>query len=78
MISTRNTTLINQVLSQLKSENERLVNEITQLIYWFRGGLTRDEAWQLTVYEREQSIEFINERIKAAGELMKKGITAFI
>lgn len=78
MIGTNNQGLIQQVISIYSTENNNLVDQLLSILYWFRGAITREEVWQLTPYEREKSIEFLNKRFKEAGDMMKKQIPVFI
>lgn len=43
-----------------------------------RGSLNRDDVWAQSHVEREMIIEFLNERFKDAGDMMKKQIPVFI
>ena len=47
-------------------------------MYYFRGSLTRDDAWALTYVERELCIDFLNRRFKEAGDMIKNKISPFI
>ena len=78
MIGTRNQGLIQQVISSYSSENDNLVDQLISILYWFRGAITREDAWQMTPYEREKHIEFLNKRFKDAGDMMKKQIPVFV
>lgn len=78
MIGTRKPELIQQVIDTYNRDNDLLVDQILSILYWYRGAITREEVWQLTPYEREKSVEFLNKRFKDAGELMKKQIPVFI
>lgn len=78
MIGTRKPELIQQVIDTYNRDNDLLVDQILSILYWYRGAITREEVWQLTPYEREKSVEFLNKRFKEAGELMKKQVPVFI
>ncbi len=78
MISTGKTELIEQVINAFSRENDQLVDQLLSILYWYRGAITRDDVWQLTPYEREKYIEFLNKRFKDAGDMMKKQIPVFI
>jgi hypothetical protein len=78
VIGTDNQTIIHQVMESFTRENDLLVDQILSIIYWYRGAITREDAWQLTPYEREKSIEFLNKRFKDAGEMIKKQIPVFL
>ena len=59
-------------------DNDILVDQLLSILYWFRGAITREEVLQLTPYEREKSLEFLNKRFKDSGEMMKKQIPVFL
>lgn len=78
MIATGNQAIIKQVIESFIRENDLLVDQILSILYWYRGAITREDVWQLTPYEREKSIEFLNKRFKDAGEMIKKQIPVFL
>lgn len=59
-------------------DNEALVDQLLMILYYFRGAITRDDAWQLTPYEREKHVEFLNNRFEEAGDMMKKKVPVFL
>lgn len=66
------------MIGSFNRENDALVDQLLQILYWYRGSVTREDIWQLTPYEREKYVEFLNKRFKEAGELMKKQIPVFV
>lgn len=78
MIGSNNPDLIQQVIAFYNRDNDILVDQLLSILYWFRGAITREEVWQLTPYEREKALEFLNKRFKDSGELMKKNIPVFL
>lgn len=78
MIGFNDTEVIASVISAFTRQNEDLVKSIYQLMYYYRGALGRDDVWSLSHAERELAIEFLNERFKDAGELIKKQIPVFL
>jgi hypothetical protein len=66
------------MISSFTRQNESLIHQINQLMYYFRGSLGRDDAWALSYVEREIAISFINDRFKDAGEMMKAQIPVFV
>jgi hypothetical protein len=78
VIETNDRQLITQMISSLTRENERLVEQLIQLVYYFRGAYSRNDVFSMSPGERELSIEFINKRFKEAGELMKHKIQTFL
>lgn len=55
-----------------------LLDSIWQLVYYYRGALQYNEAMFMSPMERESAVEFINKRMKEAGDMMKKGHTPFL
>jgi hypothetical protein len=78
VIGTRNPEITNSVISSFTRQNEELTKSLIQLQYYFRGAYTRDDVWTMSHAERELSIEFLNNRFKDAGELIKKSIPVFL
>ena len=78
MIGSGNNEIITSVISSFARQNEGLIKQINQMMYYYRGSLGRDDAWALSHVEREMMIEFLNERFKDAGDMMKKQIPVFI
>lgn len=78
MIGSNNQEVINSVIGSFVRQNEDLVKSLTQLIYYFRGALTRDDIWSMSYAEREIAIEFLNKRFEEASEMFKRKIPVFI
>lgn len=78
MIGTRNPEFITTMISSFTQANEVLANTINQIMYYFRGSLTRDDAWAMCFTEREIAVQFINDRFKDAQEMMKAQIPVFV
>ena len=78
MIGSNNHESLQQIIAIFNRDNDLLVDQLMSILYWYRGAITREEVWQLTPYEREKAIEFLNSRFKEAGEMMKKGMSVFI
>lgn len=68
---------IRWIINSFARENEILFKQVMQIQYYSRGSLTRSDVWSMCATEREQQIDFINDRIKDAGELIKKGISVY-
>lgn len=75
MIGTGDQGLIARIIQGYARDNDRLVDQLVQLQYYFRGALTRDDIWAMAPIERERWNEFLNKRFEEIGEIMKKGIT---
>jgi hypothetical protein len=70
--------MVASIISSFARQNEGLIKQMNQLMYYYRGSLQRDDAWALSHVEREYMIEFLNDRFKEAGDLMKKQIPVFL
>jgi hypothetical protein len=55
-------------LREYKSQQSELRKEIISMLWHMRGGMSREEAWTLSVAERRDVMKFINERIKIVQE----------
>ena len=78
MIGTNNNEIITSVISAFTQQNEALIHQLNQLLYYFRGALGRDDVWAMSFIEREMSIAFINDRFKEAKDLIKNNVPVFI
>ena len=75
MIDSDDPAIINTVIANFTRENERLIDRLYQLQYYWRGALTRDDIWAMCPTEVAKATEFINNRFTEIGVMMKKGIT---
>jgi len=65
---------IGEYLKQLDSESKEIKDNIINLCWWMRGGISHSEAWNLTEPERKS----INQLIKKNLDYIKKtGIPMF-
>lgn len=80
MIGSGDNEIISSVISSFTRQNEALIKQLQQLMYYFRGSLGRDDAWAMCYAERELAISFLNDRFKEVGEIWKKQkqVTLFI
>lgn len=78
MIASHNTAYIEQVMTSFTRDNAKLLESVMQLIYYYRGALSRDDALAMSPLEREMAVEFLNNRFKEAGDLIKKQIPVFL
>ena len=78
MIETKDPELYAKLMDSFTRSNESLAKTINFLVYYFRGGITRDDAWAMSPAERELAVEFVNHRFKEAGELIKAKISPSI
>lgn len=75
MIATKDQALYATVLNSFTRHNESLAKTIHFLMYYFRGALSRDDAWMMSPAERDVAMTMIQERFKDASELMKAKIS---
>lgn len=75
MIGTNDQAIIARVIQSYAHENARLVDQLVQMQYYFRGALSRDDIWAMAPIERERWMDFLNKRFEEIGDLMKKGVT---
>lgn len=78
MIGSGNNEIIASVISSFTRQNEELVKSLQQLLYYYRGALGRDDVFALSHAEREICVNFLNERFKDAGDMIKKQIPVFV
>lgn len=78
MIATNNMELIQKVLLTFTQENELLMDQLLQILYYFRGSITREDMWHLSWAEREKCVEFLNKRVDDAKDMMKHRIPVFL
>lgn len=78
MIETNNTDLTVALINSFTQQNEILIKSLMNILYRFRGALNREDIWMMSPIERDYAVDFINERIKEAGDLIKKQIPVFI
>lgn len=78
MIASNNGPLISSVINAFTRDNDKMVDQLLQIQYYMRGALSRDDVWQLTPYEREKHVEFLNKRFNEAGDMIKKNIAVFV
>jgi hypothetical protein len=72
-----NSEEIRWVIDSFARENDTLIKQLNQIQYYSRGAINRTDAWSMCATEREQIIDFINDRIKDAGEMIKRGISVY-
>lgn len=61
---------IPEVLAEMRGEAGALMQQITQILWYMRGGLTREDAWRTSHFERKQILKLIEgniERTNKAG-----------
>jgi hypothetical protein len=78
VIGSNNLELIHQVLATFTRENEALLDQLLQILYYFRGAITREDMWQLSWAEREKCVEFLNKRVEDAKEMIKNHVPVFL
>ena len=51
-------------MEDLEKESKALIKQITEICWYMRGGISREEAWSLSFIERQEVFKLINENIK--------------
>lgn len=78
MIEVNDMNLTTALINSFTQQNENLIKLLMFILYRFRGALQREDVWMMSPIERDLAVEFINERVKEAGDLMKKQIPVFL
>jgi len=77
VIGTLDQALITRILETYKAENNSLMNQLYDIWYYWRGGISRDDIWAMCPTEREFAVDFLNRRFKEIGEARKNGAMPF-
>ena len=56
--------MVDDLLNEMVAEQNQLLDQITDILWHMRGGLTKEDAWRLSPRERDSVIKSIKERIK--------------
>ena len=59
---------LHQLTNGMRKEREEMISTVTYLMWHMRGGLSREDAWMLSVQERNIMKKQIDERIKMTKE----------
>lgn len=51
-------------LRSLEKESRALVDQINEICWYMRGGITRDQAWTLSPLERKRVMKLIEKNIE--------------
>lgn len=49
----------------MEKERRRMVKHLTDIMWYMRGSITRNDAWTLSFHERQAILNLIEERVKA-------------
>lgn len=63
-----------QELENMDKEAKNLKNDLIRIVWWMRGGITYDQAWNLSLEERKNISNLIKENIETG---KKTGIPIF-
>lgn len=69
MMESKNRKAIREVLIAFTRENENLLSQIYELVYFYRGGITYEEAMNMSPGERDIATRWVNKRIEAAAKM---------
>jgi hypothetical protein len=64
LLSCRTAEAVQGLIDEHKKQMADLSSHITSVLWYMRGGMTREEAWTLSAAERKQVMALIEERIK--------------
>lgn len=59
---------ITKFLRRYENEQKALRKQIVDIMWYMRGGLSREEAWTLSIHERGDIWEMVEERMKIVKE----------
>lgn len=51
-------------LADMRIEAGAIIQQITQILWYMRGGITREEAWRTSFFERKQILKLIEKNIE--------------
>lgn len=55
-------------MEDLGKESKALIKQITEICWYMRGGVSREEAWSMSFDERQEVFKLINENIRRTKE----------
>lgn len=55
---------ITQFIGDLDTTREKIFEQITDIAYHMKGGVTWDQAWALSHLERKHIIKIVNKKMK--------------
>lgn len=53
------------LISQYKRDSDQIYNQILDVCYFMKGGVTWDQAWAMSFNDRERLVTMLNKRLKA-------------
>ena len=68
LLSTDDPVRIQRIIEGYRKEAGAIIDQITQIGWYMRGGVTREEAWSLSYQERASAMKLIEENIKRVNE----------
>jgi hypothetical protein len=69
MINAGDMRAVQMLIGRLGSEIKGLIKSALEISYFSRGAWQYDQVLAMSAGERELAVEFINERLKAAGKM---------
>lgn len=64
LLTCRTFESVQELISEYKMEQRTFIRHIIFILWHMRGGLSREEAWSLSPFERADIMKFIDERMK--------------
>lgn len=68
MILSGDRTKIIEMIDRLNLEVKGLVKSAQEISYWSRGAWNYETVLNMSAFERDMAVEFINERLKQAAK----------
>lgn len=59
---------IEATIAEYRKESRALIDQITEICWYMRGGVTREEAWQMSHEERKSVMKLIDANIKRVND----------
>lgn len=69
MIDAGDMRAVQQLIHRLGVEIKTLIKSAMEISYFSRGGWQYESILAMSAGEREMAVEFVNERLKAAGKM---------
>lgn len=69
MILTGDHTRIIEMIDKLAVEVKALLTAAIEISYYTRGAVSYDQVLNMSAFERDLTIDFVNERLKAASKM---------
>jgi len=68
LLSTNDPEVILRIIDTYKKETRALIDQIHEICWYMRGGITREDAYNLSYDERASIVKLIDSNIKRVNE----------